>query len=224
MRADRSRVVQRALVNVATGFVIVALAAGAGLLGWTMGRPHTKHTPPPPPPPPATALLAAVRSMQAAASYQFSGRVTIGVEVLNVSGRFSTPDRVDETLQLVGGPPIERVGVGTVTYQRGPFGWRRVAAPGANGDPRAVFTALASASGVTRNGSAYTFSVSGAAASGLVPGAGPGTVVTGSASVASGWVQSLTYRSSAGAGTAVELTCSAFGTAPQVTTPVTVPG
>ena len=213
---------QRALVNVATGFVIVVLAAGAGVLGWTMGRPHSKHAPAPPPA--ATALATAVRAMQTATSYEFSGRVTIGIEVLNIAGRFAAPDRVDETLQLVGGPPIERVGVGTVTYQRGPFGWRSVASPGPTGDPRAVFAALAAATGLSRQGSTYAFSVSGAAASQLVPGAGSGTVVTGSASIANGWVQSLTYRSTAGAGTSVALTCSAVGTAPQVTTPVTVAG
>ena len=124
--------IRRVMANLGVGLVIVVLGAVAAVLGWRVGRPHAA------PAAPATALLQAIHGMQSTASYQFSGRVTIGVEVLNVAGRFSAPDRVDETLQLVGGPPVERVGAGTATYQRTVFGWHRIDATTPMGDPRAV--------------------------------------------------------------------------------------
>jgi hypothetical protein len=121
-------VIRRLLADLATGSVIAALCAGGAVLGWRIGRPH-------PPPPAASGLLAAVHAMQSAGCYEFSGRVTIGIEVLNVGGTFSPPDRLQETLQLVGGPPVERLSLGTITYQRGPARWRRVDSAAVVGDP-----------------------------------------------------------------------------------------
>jgi hypothetical protein len=208
-------VFRRAAINAATVLVIVLFGAGAGVLGWRMGRPAAKA----PAPPPATTFLHAVKSMQAASGYKFAGRVTIGIEVLNVTGSFSAPDHLDQTLQLVGGPPLERVSIGAVTYQRGPFGWRSLATSPAVGDPRVVFTALGAASGVTQLGSTFAFSLSGASAATVAAGATAQTVVTGSATIQGGWVQALSYRSTAGAGTTVSFTYTAMGSTPPVTAP-----
>jgi len=211
---------RRVTTNIVTGLVIAILGAGAGVVGWRMGRPAPAAAPhKAPAQTAAAAFLGAAKAMQGAASYQFSGRVTIGIDVLNVTWTFSTPDRLHETLQLVGGPPLERVSIGAVTYQRGPFGWAAVTASPAPGDPRAVFAALGTATGVAQQGSNYTFSVTGAGAAALVPGATAASVVTGTAAVASGWVQSLTYHSADGAGTTVSFTCTAIGSAPPVTAP-----
>jgi hypothetical protein len=206
-------VIRRLLANLTASLVIAVCGAVAAVLGWRTGRPHV------PPPPPASVLIAAVRSMQAAPSYAFSGRVTIGLEVLNLSGTFSAPDRLHETLQLVGGPPVERVSLGTVTYQRGATGWRRVDSAATIADPRVVFDTLTDAASVTRQGQAYSFDVSGPSVTALVSGASAATVARGAAVVEAGRVQSLTYRSSAGAGTTATFTYTSLGTAVPVTAP-----
>jgi hypothetical protein len=157
--------------------------------------------------------------MQAAPSYAFSGRVTIGVEVLNVSGTFSAPDLLHETLQLVGGPPVERVSLGAVTYQRGPTGWRRVGSAATMADPRVVFESLTGAASVGHQGQEYSFNLSGPGVTALVSGGSAATVAHGAAVVEAGRVQSVTYRSSAGAGTTAAFAYTELGTAAPVTVP-----
>ncbi|HVM67585.1 MAG TPA: hypothetical protein VMU14_22115 [Acidimicrobiales bacterium] len=205
--------IRRLLANSATSLVIAACGGVAGVLGWRVGRPHV------PPAPPASVLSAAARSMQAAPSYAFSGRVTIGVEVLNVAGTFSAPDLLHETLQLVGGPPIERVSLGAVTYQRGPAGWRRVDSAATMADPRAVFQALSGAASVARQGQDYSFVLRTPSVTALVSGGSAATVARGAALVEAGRVQSVTYRSSAGAGTTATFAYTDIGTAAAVTVP-----
>jgi hypothetical protein len=161
--------------------------------------------------------------MQSVASYQFSAQVTIGIEVLHVTGTFSAPDRIDETLQLVGGPPIRRLGVGAVTYQPVFGRWTRTNSAAAMADPRAVFDALADVANVTRQGSVYSFEVTGASVTALVSGGSSQTVASGTATLANGSIQNLMYGSKAGAGTTVVFTFSNFGAAPPVTLPAGIP-
>lgn len=212
-----SAVTRRVWSNIAAGLVIAVFGATAAIVGWRVGRPDT------PPPAPASAFLIAIRSMQSEESYQFSAQVTIGIEVLHVTGTFSAPDRIEETLQLVGGPPIHRLGVGAVTYQSEGGRWTRVSSAAAMADPRAVFDALADVANVTRQGSVYSFEVTGASVTALVSGGTAQTVASGTAAIANGRIQNLMYGSKAGAGTTVVFTYSNFGTAPPVTLPVGVP-
>ena len=208
---------RRVWSNIAAALVIAVFGATAAIVGWRVGRPRQ------PPAPPASALLAAVRSMQADSGYQFSAQVTIGIEVLHVTGTFSAPDRIEEMLQLVGGPPIHRLAVGAVTYQSDTRSWKKVDSAASMADPRAVFDALTDVAGVTRQGSVYAFQVTGASVTALVSGGTAQAVASGTASVVKGSVQNLTYGSKAGAGTTVVFTFSNIGTAPPVTLPAEVP-
>jgi hypothetical protein len=206
-------VIRRLFANLGAGLVIAACGAVAAVLGWRMGRPHVQ------PAPAASVFLASARSMQAATSYDFTGRVTIGLEVLNVTGTFSAPDSLQERLQLVGGPPIERVSVGAVTYQQGPGGWQRTGSAATLADPRAVFAALTGAGAVNRQGQEYSFDLTGPEVTALVSGATTATVATGTALIEGGRVQSLAYRSAAGAGTTATFTFSSIDAATPVTAP-----
>jgi len=207
-------VFQRMVTNVAVGIVLLVFAVVAGVVGWQMGRP-AHHSGPSA----TTTLLQAVRTMESASSYQFAGQVTIGVEVLKLGGQFSSPDRLHETLTLVGGPPVERVVIGPTTYQKGLAAWTKVSSSASAADPRATFNALAGVSHVHLSGSTYSFELTGTSASALVAGSDPSTTINGTATVVSGFIYTLSYQSPAGAGTTVSFTYGGVNSTPPVTAP-----
>jgi len=207
-------VFQRMVTNVAVVIVLFVAAVVAGVVGWELGRP-AHHSGPSP----TASLLQSVRTMEGAGSYQFAGQVTIGVEVLKLGGQFSAPDRIHETLTLVGGQPIERVVIGATTYQRTLVGWQKVTASTSAGDPRATFNALAGVTNVHLSGSTYSFELTGTAAAALVTGSDPSATVNGTITVQSGYITTLSYQSPSGAGTTVSFTYSGVGTTPPVTAP-----
>ncbi|MFI5043117.1 MAG: hypothetical protein ACHQNA_14935, partial [Acidimicrobiales bacterium] len=194
--------------------IVVACAAAAALIGWEVGRPAHHSSPSA-----SSTLLQAIRSMQAATDYHFSGQVAIGIEVLKLSGEFSAPDHLHETLTLGGGSPVERVIIGPAAYQRSLLGWQRVAGASTAGDPRSTFTALAGAAHVKVSGSVYSFDMTGPNAAALISGNEPAATVSGTVTVQSGQIVSLTYTSPAGAGTTVAFAYSGVGTTPPVTAP-----
>jgi hypothetical protein len=205
---------RRLMTNIAVGIALVGCAVVAAVVGWEVGRPAEHKGPSA-----SATLLQAVRTMEAAPSYHFSGQVAIGIEVLKLAGEFSAPDHLHETLTLVGGPPVERVIIGAVAYQRSATGWTRIAGASTAGDPRTTFNALANATQVKASGSVYSFELTGTGAAALVSAAGPSTAVSGTVTLASGQIASLTYQSPAGAGTTVSFTYSAIGTTAPVTAP-----
>jgi len=208
---------QRFLTNVGVALAVIVVAGVAAFVGWELGRPATHHTPSA-----VSTLRQAAVAMESIGSYHFSGQLTIGVEVLTLSGEFSAPDNLHETLVLGGAAPVERILIGQVTYQKGPFGWAKVASATTASDPRSTFGALALATHVTQSGSVYSFSMTGAAAASLVSGAGSTTTITGTVTIQGGQIVSVSYSSPAGAGTTVTFTYSGLNTSPPVTAPAGV--
>ena len=208
---------QRFLTNVGVALAVIVVAGVAAFVGWDLGRPATHHAASP-----TTTLRQAAVAMESVASYRFSGHLTIGVEVLTLSGEFSTPDNLHETLVLGGAAPVERIVVGQVTYQKGPFGWAKVASATTASDPRSTFGALALATHVTQSGSVYSFSMTGPPAAALVTGVGPDSTVTGTVTLQAGQIVSITYSAPVGAGTTVTFIYSGIGTTPPVTAPAGV--
>ena len=203
------------MTNAGVALAVAGCAVVAGVIGWNIGRPHHQSSPPPA----ATTLRQAATTMEAITSYQFSGRVTIGIESLTLTGQFSAPDHLHETLSLPGVAPVERILIGTATYQRSGTKWQKVAAASTSSDPRTTFGALANVSNVTASGDVYSFSVSGPASAELISGTGPSTTITGTATIQGGRIVNVSYRSPAGAGTAVTFAYSALNTTPPVTAP-----
>jgi hypothetical protein len=208
-------VMREPMTNAGVALAVAGCAVVAGVVGWNIGRPHHQS----PTPPAATTLHQAAATMESITNYHFSGRVTIGIESLTLTGEFSAPDHLHETLTLPGVTPVERILIGTSTYQRTGTKWRRVAPASTSSDPRTTFGALASVSNVTANGGVYSFSVTGPASAALISGTGTTTTITGTATVQDGRIVNVSYRSPAGAGTAVTFSYSALNTTPPVTAP-----
>jgi len=184
------------MTNAGVALAVAGCAVVAGVIGWNIGRPHHQSSAPPAA---ATTLRQAATTMESITSYAFSGRVTIGIESLTLTGQFSAPDHLHETLSLPGVAPVERILVGTSTWQRSGTKWQRVAAASTSSDPRTTFGALATAA--------------------LISGTGATTTITGTATVQGGRIVSVSYRSPAGAGTAVTFSYSGLNTTPPVTAP-----
>jgi hypothetical protein len=156
--------------------------------------------------------------MRTVNGFRFTADVVSGTQNVHVTGLFSAPDSLDETV-VAGSQTLELLKVGSRTFRRDkPNGaWLAVPATSATSttDPRSAFGTLAGATSVTVEGSTYQFSLSNAAAAQLIQGSAS---VTGSALVAGGRITDLRYQSSSPSIT-VHLTYSAFNQSPAVTLP-----
>jgi hypothetical protein len=167
----------------------------------------------------AGTLRQAALAMEGASSYRFAGTVTTGGRTVNLSGEFSAPDRLHETITVAGAAPVERIVIGTSAYQRTGSSWRAAPGTATASDPRSTFTALAQATTVSQQGSVYRFTLAGAAAGSLVSGGSASGSVTGTASGSNNGITDLSFQSAAASGTTVRFTYSDIGTAPPVVAP-----
>jgi hypothetical protein len=158
--------------------------------------------------------------MQSATSYGFVADVTGGAQPVHVSGVFSAPDHIHETV-TVGGSTLELIRIGSRTFSRNaPTGAWTAATPTSTsgpGDPRSAFSPLASAMASSAEGSTYGFTLSDADAAQLVQGS---TSVTGSAVVAGGYITDLRYQSTSPP-VSVHITYTGINSTPAVTAPPT---
>jgi hypothetical protein len=198
---------------------LVAAATAAALVGCDSGKATTATTTQVPTTAagPAGTLHQAALAMESASSYRFTGAVTAGGHSINLSGEFSAPDRLHETITVAGGAPVERIVIGTSAYQRSGTTWQAAPGTASASDPRSTFSALAQATTVSQQGSVYRFTLTGAAAGSLVSGPASGSV-TGTASLANDRITDLTFAS-AGTGTTVHFIYTDVGSAPPVVAP-----
>jgi hypothetical protein len=216
-------------IGAAAWLGIAAVVVVAAVVGWQIAKPNNTKTKaaavtlPPATGVPADSLRRAATAMEAASSYRFAGGVSAGGHTITVTGEFSAPDRLHETLTVAGAPPVERVAIGTAAYQRNATTWQAVSGATATGDPRRTFAALAQATAVTVQGSGYRFELVGPAVSSLVTGGSAATTVTGTVTVTNGRITDVVYRSAVASGTTVHFGYSDIGTAPPVTAPKLTP-
>lgn len=172
--------------------VLGAVAVGSAACGGSAPRAATGHTGGGAASP-AVQLQAGARAMQSVPSYAFSGTVVVAADRVQISGRFQAPDRLDETVQVPGRSPVHAVLVGSAAYVQDPNSgvWHRANSTGSATDPRAAFGVLLQASGVSRSGDTYRFSVPAETAKGLVPGLVPTGAATGSARLSAGTIVQL---------------------------------
>ena len=167
----------------------------------------------------AGTLRQAALAMEGSSSYRFAGAVNAGGHTVNLSGEFSAPDRLHETITVAGAAPVERIVIGTAAYQRTGTTWQAAPGTATASDPRSTFAALALATTVSQQGSVYSFTLAGAAAGSLVSGGTTSGPVTGTVTVSNDRITDLAFRSAAAAGTTVHFTYSDIGTAPPVVAP-----
>jgi len=158
--------------------------------------------------------------MRSATSYGFAADVTGGAQPIHVSGVFSAPDHVRETV-TVGGSTLELIRIGPRTFSRnGPSAAWAVVTPTSTpgpGDPRSAFSPLAATTATSAQGSTYGFTLSDADAAQLVQGS---TSVTGRAAVTGGFITDLRYQSTSPP-VSVHITYTGINTTPAVTAPPT---
>jgi hypothetical protein len=141
-----------------------------------------------------------------------------------LEGEFQAPDRVHETVTLVGRTPVEVVFAGDHAYVKDTTGvWHdtTAAASSPSTDVRTAFGALTEPAAVSRRGSTYTFRVPARAALALV-----GTSATGAipavATVDGDEIVQLTYQPTiAGRRVQVGITYTDVNRAPPVSIPIT---
>ncbi len=166
----------------------------------------------------AKKLQAAATAMRTVSAFRFTADVVGGAQPIHVSGEFSAPDALHETVKI-GSTTFELVRVGARAFRRDSpaAGWAVV--PPANAaaptDPRSAFAVLATAGTVRQEGSSYLFTLNRAAAGGLVNNS---TGVTGSALLAGTRITDLSYRANSPA-ISVHLTYTGFNSTPPVTPP-----
>jgi hypothetical protein len=134
--------------------------------------------------------------MQQVASYRFHAAVGTGTSQVVLDGEFQAPDRVHETVTLVGRTPVEVVFAGDRAFVKDAAGtWHdtSAAASSPSTDVRTAFGALTDAATVSRRGATYSFRVPARAALALV-----GTTATGAipavATLDGNEIAALTYR------------------------------
>jgi len=163
-------------------------------------------------------VRAAASSMQAATSFHFAGNFVAGTQTVTLSGVYSQPGRLDETVQLAG-RTFEFLLDGNTAYERFAPGtrWEKVtrSSAGALTDPRHAFALLAAVDDANGSGGKFTFTLSGDAAASLVAGS---SALSGTVTVVSGKIVDLTYTSASPA-VNVHITYSAVGTTATVTPP-----
>ncbi|GAC1307570.1 MAG: hypothetical protein NVSMB16_03830 [Acidimicrobiales bacterium] len=170
------------------------------------------------------ALRAAAKAMASARSFRFVADISrSGAPTLHLSGEFSAPDHVHETITGTPQGSTEVAFIGKTTYRRRPDGhWVQGAAkPGgasagsSSGDPRQAFEVLEDAKSVT-TGSSSTFTLTGTAAHRLD---GAATTIRGNATLAGSTITALDYQGDDPSATKVVLQYSDIGTAPEVIAP-----
>jgi hypothetical protein len=170
----------------------------------------------------ARRLDRAASAMQQVASYRFHAAVGSGTSQVVLEGEFQAPDRVHETVTLVGKTPVEVVFAGDRAYVKDTAGvWHDTtsAASSPSADVRTAFGALTDAAAVSRRGTTYSFRVPARAALALV-----GTSATGgipaAATVDGNEIAQLTYRPTiAGRPVEVGITYTDVNRAPPVSVP-----
>lgn len=156
--------------------------------------------------------------MRTTAAFRFTADVLSGSQPVHVSGEFSAPDSLHETVKI-GSNTVEVVRVGARAFRResATAAWQLVppANASAPADPRSAFAVLARASSVRLQGSSYLFTLVKSAAASLVDGS---TSVTGAALLVGGRITDLSYRATKPA-VSVHLTYTGFNATPPVTAP-----
>ena len=118
--------------------------------------------------------------MRTVLTFRFTADVVSGSQQVKVSGEFSAPDGLHETV-TIGANTVEVLRVGTRAFRRDTptAAWRVVPAANASAptDPRSAFSVLAGVTDVRLQGSSYAFTLGKPAAASLVAGS---TSVTGS--------------------------------------------
>jgi hypothetical protein len=167
---------------------------------------------------PAQKLHAAAAAMRTVSAFRFTADVTSGPQQVQVSGEFTAPNSLHETVKI-GANTVEVLWVGTRAFRRNSAtaAWQVVppASASAPTDPRTAFGVLAKAAAVHMQGSSYMFSLSKADATGLVKGS---SSVTGAAQLSGGRITDLTYQAASPA-VSVHLTYAGFNATPPVTPP-----
>jgi hypothetical protein len=212
--APRGRGVRRALALIA-GVTLAAGLAGCGTTGDSAAASSGASGA-------ARRLDRAAAAMQQVASYRFHAAVGTGTSQVVLDGEFQAPDRVHETVTLVGRTPVEVVFAGNRAFVKDAAGtWHdtSAAASSPSTDVRTAFGALTKAAAVSRHGTTYTFRVPAHAALALV-----GTTATGAipavATLAGNEIAALTYRPSiAGHRVDVGITYTDVNDAPAVSVP-----
>ncbi|GAC1374184.1 MAG: hypothetical protein NVSMB4_01420 [Acidimicrobiales bacterium] len=170
-----------------------------------------------------SALQAAAKAMASARSFRFVADISrSGAPTLHLSGEFSAPDHVHETITGTPQGSTEVAFIGKTTYRRRPDGrWAQGAPkPGASagassGDPRQAFEVLEDAESVT-TGSSSTFTLTGTAAHRLD---GAATTIRGNATLTGSTITALDYQGDDPSATKVVLHYSDIGTSPEVSAP-----
>jgi hypothetical protein len=159
-------------------------------------------------------LQSALAQTQGATTFTFNGTTTSGAATVKLTGEYSVPNDVHESVQI-GTATLEFVRVNGKVYRRdsATAAWA-AATTGIQTDPRTAF-ALLGDSAASGSGNAYTFTLSGDAAAKLVSGS---TAVTGTATVGNGYITGLTY-SSVSPAVKVQLTYTNFNATAKVTPP-----
>lgn len=167
---------------------------------------------------PELKLQAAATAMRTVSTFQFTADVVSGSQQVHVSGEFSAPDALHETVKI-GSNTVEVVRMGSRAFRRdsATAAWRAVAAADAPAptDPRSAFAVLANATAVRLQGSSYLFTLNKSAAASLVNGS---TSVTGAALLDGGRITDLSYQAASPA-VSVHLVYAGFNATPAVTAP-----
>jgi hypothetical protein len=167
---------------------------------------------------PAQKLQAAAAAMRSVETFRFVADVVSGPQQAHVSGEFSAPDALHETVKI-GPNTLEVIRIGARTFRRDSpaAAWQVVPATKATTptDPRSAFAVLAKASDVRLQGNTYLFALTTSAAASLVNGS---TGVTGAAVLDGGRITDLSYRAAKPV-VSVHLTYAEFNATPRVTAP-----
>jgi hypothetical protein len=179
----------RRAIGFLAGLVLAAGLAGCGAAGGSAAASGGTDGA-------ARRLDRAAAAMQQVASYRFHAAVGTGTSQVVLDGEFQAPDRVHETVTLVGRTPVEVVFAGDRAFVKDAAGaWHdtSAAASSPSTDVRTAFGALTEAVAVSRHGTTYSFRVPARAALALV-----GTTATGAipavATVDGNEIAALTYR------------------------------
>jgi hypothetical protein len=166
----------------------------------------------------AAKLQAAATAMRTVLTFRFTADVVSGSQQVKVSGEFSAPDGLHETV-TIGANTVEVLRVGSRAFRRDTptAAWRAVPAANASAptDPRSAFSVLAGVTDVRLQESSYAFTLGKPAAASLVAGSNS---VTGTALLSAGRIVDLSYKAASPAVTA-HLTYAGFNTTPAVVAP-----
>jgi hypothetical protein len=156
--------------------------------------------------------------MRTVSAFRFTADVVSGGQQVHVSGEFSAPDALHQTV-TIGAKTVEVVRIGARAFRRdsATAPWQVVppAEASAPADPRGAFEVLAKPAAVRLQGSSYLFTLSQSAGAALINGS---TGVTGAAQLDGGRITDLSYQAASPA-VSVHLTYAGFNATPAVTAP-----